>query len=110
MDVSGVSNGESRPARSLPVTSVGVAKIKELVETDSLPVRFSRRTWNELSLWREIPVTHVEVSRAGPSLFASARTRVSLPSRKDCSDGRSRERFFDFEARSMPRTMLPAVF
>src|SRR5213082_1985959 len=98
MELSGDSNEASRAARSLAVTSVGVARIRESAETDSLPVRFSRRTWNEPSFWREIPATHVEVRSAGPSLFARARTRVSLPWRKDCRIGRSRGPFFDFEA------------
>src|SRR6266404_7382059 len=84
MELSSVSNDESRRERSLPVTSVGAAKIKDLVVTDSPPPWLSRRTSNEPSFWQEIPVTLVWVSSAVPSLFASARTSVSLPSRKDC--------------------------
>src|SRR5260370_414403 len=110
MELSAVSYEESRPERSFPVTSVGVARTKERVKTDSAPRLLSRRTSKEPSFWRETAVTHVAVSSAGPSLFASARTSVSLPSRKDCSEGCSRGPFLDFARRSMPRTMLPAAF
>src|SRR3989442_4227112 len=101
MALSSDSNDESRRERSLPVTSVGVARIKDPVETDSSPPWLSRRTSNEPSFWQEIPVALVWVSSAVPSLFPSARTSVSLPSRKDCRLGRSQGPFLDFARRIM---------
>src|SRR5258708_40190298 len=110
MEVSGDENEEWSWERRLPVISVGVARIRDFVETDSTPLRVSKRSENELSLWLEISATFVSASSAGPRFLANARTRDSLPWRKVCRVGRSRGPFLDLARRIIPRTMLPVDF
>src|SRR5258706_227374 len=74
MELSGDSNEESSWQRSFAVMSVGVAKIKNLVEMDSLPVRFCRLTWNVPSFWRGVSAAFVPVCTLEPGLFSRSGT------------------------------------
>src|SRR6266404_4681386 len=104
------SNDESSRESSFSVTSVGVARIKDFVEMDSEEPWASNCALNEPPFCAEIPVMPAPACREGPRMFESARMRVSLPSRKARSVGRSLGPVFVFEARSMPRMMLPTDF
>src|SRR6267142_1142132 len=104
------SNDGSRGESKFAETLVGVARIKDFVEMDSEAPWASNCTLNEPSFCAEISVMLAPVCREGPRMFESACMRVSLPSRKARSAGRSRGPDFVFAARHVPRMMLPADF
>src|SRR5216684_6991075 len=97
------SNDPSRGESNFAETLVAEARIRAFVEMDSEAPWAWNCALNEPSFCAEILMMLAPVCREGPRMFASARVRVSLPSRKARSAGRSRGPVFVFAARHIPR-------